>query len=125
MPSLIDVNIIEDSRGKLGVIDNSLPFEIKRFFIYDVKDQRGGHRHKKTLQALICLSGNCKISVQTEMEDLSFILSDKKTCLILEPEDWHTMEDFSDDAVLMVLASTHHQQDDYIFEPWREYVSRS
>jgi dTDP-4-dehydrorhamnose 3,5-epimerase-like enzyme len=36
--------------------------------------------------------------------------------LIIEPEDWHVMRNFSKDAVLIVLASESYDPDDYIFE---------
>ena len=39
-------------------------------------------------------------------------------CLILQPQDWHTMYKFSHDAILMVLASEYFEQKDYIYEPY-------
>ena len=62
MAHIIDLPTFEDERGSLTVIEKLLPFDIKRFYcIYDVTDQRGGHRHKKTIQALISLGGCCEI----------------------------------------------------------------
>ena len=43
------------------------------------------------------------------------MLSKPNQILLLEPEDWHTM-DFSADAVLLVLASEHYDKEDYIHE---------
>jgi hypothetical protein len=41
-------------------------------------------------------------------------------CVLLEPQDWHKMYDFSNDAILMVLASERFDQNDYIFENYDE-----
>ena len=43
-------------------------------------------------------------------------LSDQ--CLIIYPEDYHTMQEFSKDAVLLVLASEHYDSKDYIHEEY-------
>ncbi len=37
-------------------------------------------------------------------------------CLILEPKDWHQMHSFTEDAILMVLASEFYTPEDYIYE---------
>ena len=47
-----------------------------------------------------------------------FELNNPSKCLILKPEDWHTMYDFSEDAILMVFASEYFDKNDYIFEPY-------
>jgi hypothetical protein len=38
----------------------------------------------------------------------------------LETQDWHTMDSFSHDAILMVLASEFFDHSDYIFEPYKQ-----
>ena len=120
MPELIKIKTFKDERGSLGVIGEDLPFSVKRvFYIYDVQAERGGHRHVKSIQALICLSGSCKVYVQNKKEDFTFSLEDNKTCLILDPQDWHTMDDFSSGSVLLVLASEPYTAADYIYEPYK------
>jgi len=80
-------------------------FSIKRiFYIYGVDDSvRGKHRHKKTIQAAICIRGTCKIFNDDNVTQEEFVLDRPEKCLILEPKDWHKMYDFSNDAVLLVL----------------------
>ena len=46
------------------------------------------------------------------------ILDNPNKCLIVEPEDWHTMDNFSKDAVLLVLASEYYDASDYIDKPY-------
>lgn len=120
MAQLIDLTTHTDNRGNLTVIEEVIPFDIKRiFYIYGVDDSvRGGHRHHTTRQAAICLKGECKIHCDDNQTRQEFVLDRPNKCLILEPQDWHTMYDFTPDAILMVLASTIFSPDDYIFEPY-------
>jgi dTDP-4-dehydrorhamnose 3,5-epimerase-like enzyme len=122
MANIIDLKTHTDTRGNLTVVEKVLPFDIKRvFYIYGVDDSiRGNHRHKKTIQAAICLRGTCRIQVQDgpgkPME--SFELSKPSECLLLKPEDYHSMDRFSPDCILMVFASEYYDAADYIFEPY-------
>lgn len=120
MAKIIDLKTFTDSRGNLTVIEKVIPFDVKRiFYIYGVDDsKRGGHRHHKTIQAAICIKGKCTIYNNNGKQENEFLLDQPHKCLILEPEDWHTMYDFSEDAILMVLASEFFEQSDYIFEPY-------
>ena len=127
MAYLINLVNFKDSRGNLTVLDNTealLPFKIKRvFYIYGVDESvRGGHRHKETIQAAICIKGSCVVTNDDGQKFESFTLNDPSQCLILETKDWHQMQDFSPDAILLVFASTYFDESDYIFEP---YPSRS
>jgi len=107
-----------DSRGSLTVIEKNVPFDIKRvYYIYNCsEDSRGGHRHHKTVQALICVKGSCVIDWYNEKEKGVSVLNSPDLMLIVPPEDFHTMKDFSDDAILLVLASEFFDPDDYIDE---------
>ncbi len=120
MAYLTDLKSFTDKRGNLTVIEKTIPFDIKRiFYIYGVdSSSRGGHRHKTTVQAAICIQGSCLINNHDGKRTASFQLDRPDKCLIIEPTDWHTMDQFSTDAILMVLASEHFDQNDYIFEPY-------
>ena len=120
MAQLIDLKTYTDNRGNLTVIEKVIPFDIKRiFYIYGVDHSaRGGHRHRKTIQAAICIQGSCVISNDSGSVKQEFVLDAPHKCLILIPSDWHTMHNFSKDAILMVLASEYFDPTDYIFEPY-------
>ncbi len=120
MARLINLKTFIDKRGHLTVIEKVLPFEIKRiFYIYHVDDSiRGSHRHRQTQQAVICLRGHCTIRSHDGNRHEEFTMDDPAKCLILDPKDWHQMLDFSPDAMLMVLASTHFDPDDYLYTPY-------
>jgi hypothetical protein len=120
MPKLIDLTTFTDKRGNLTVIEKTIPFEIKRvFYIYGVDESvRGGHRHKSTTQAAICIKGSCRIYNNNGREEKYYHLDSPSKCLILHPEDWHTMDQFTEDAILMVFASTYFDKDDYIYSKY-------
>lgn len=117
MAHIIKLPTIADNRGSLTVIEKVLPFSIKRvYYIYDVVSQRGGHGHKKTIQALVAINGGCDVFIDNGKEKKEFTLDSKDKCLIVYPEDWHTMDNFSKDAILLVLSSEFYDKDDYIHE---------
>jgi dTDP-4-dehydrorhamnose 3,5-epimerase-like enzyme len=88
--------------------------------VYYIQDcggtTRGGHRHKRTRQALVCVKGCCTVDWTNGVESGSTRLEDPGRLLLLEPEDWHLMRDFSEDALLLVLASESYDPDDYLYE---------
>jgi hypothetical protein len=120
MAHIINIQTFSDNRGKLTVLDEVVPFPVKRlFYIYGVDDSaRGGHRHRETMQAAICIQGSCTIFNNDGTKKDTFRLDSPDKCLILETQDWHVMSEFSADAILLVLASTHFDPTDYIFEPY-------
>lgn len=122
MAHILDLNTFTDKRGNLTVIEKVLPFEIKRvFYIYGVDESvRGNHRHKKTVQAAVSLQGSCKIYTQKPGSDQveEFILDSPSKCMVLNPEDYHWMQEFTPNCILMVFASEYYDANDYIYEPY-------
>lgn len=121
MAHLLEIKTFKDDRGSLTVLDRELPFKVQRiYYIYDVPhDQiRAGHRHRKNIQALICIRGACNIYVNNGVTQETYLLDSSERCLIMEPEDWHTMYNFTPDAMLLVLASEPYDRDDYIDEEY-------
>ncbi|MDX2197105.1 MAG: FdtA/QdtA family cupin domain-containing protein [Cytophagales bacterium] len=120
MASLINLKTFIDSRGNLTVIEKILPFDIKRiFYIYGVDDSiRGGHRHHRTYQAAICIKGKCIIYNHDGYKEETFELDNPSKCLLILPQDWHKMYNFTPDAILMVLASEYFDPEDYIYQPY-------
>lgn len=118
MAELINLMTYCDARGNLTAIEKVFPFDIKRiFYIYGVDDSvRGGHRHRTTRQAVVCIQGKCTVFNHNGAERTSYLLDRPDKCLLLEPNDWHEMYDFSRDAILMVMASEYFDPADYIYE---------
>jgi len=120
MAKLINLETHSDNRGNLTVIQNQIPFPIKRiFYIYGLDNSvRGGHRHHTTIQAAICLHGSCRIYNNDGNNTEVFVLDHPDKCLLLETYDWHVMYDFSPNAVFIVFASQLYNPIDYIYEPY-------
>ena len=113
---LINFKTHKDSRGYLTVLEKEIPFEIKRvFYIYGVDEsKRGFHKHIKTRQVAICIKGFCDIIFSKNDFEKKFTLNNPGIGLLIEPEDFHWMENFSQDAILLVLASEYYNENDYI-----------
>lgn len=115
-----------DVRGSLVALEaeKTVPFEIKRvYYIFGTQEgvARGFHAHRNLKQVAVCVTGKCRM-----------ILDDGKTCeeawldsptkgLLIGDLVWREMHDFSDDCVLLVLASEHYDEADYIRD-YQEFV---
>jgi WxcM-like, C-terminal len=108
-----------DERGRLSVIQDELPFAVKRVFWIQDSDlqMRGGHRHHVTRQALIAIRGTVSVYMNDGMHEQTIKLDSPSSCVLVEPEDWHTMY-FESGAILLVLASEPYNRDDYIDAPY-------
>lgn len=122
-----------DDRGRLIIqegMSELVPFEIKRtFFIFDTTPGtvRGKHAHHKNRQMLICVAGSCVISC--EMPDgtrSDHLLNWPDKGLLIEGMVWHEMKEFSKDAILLVLASEHYDESDYVrkYEDFKRICGR-
>lgn len=108
-----------DSRGQLIALEEmkDIPFKIKRvYYMYETRKGvvRGKHAHKFLEQILICIHGSCKILLDDGMEKEVVLLDSPHEGLYISNNIWREMFDFSEDAVLMVLASQYYDEDDYI-----------
>ncbi|MCY7349492.1 MAG: FdtA/QdtA family cupin domain-containing protein [Cytophagaceae bacterium] len=105
--------------GNLTVFEKLLPGDVKRaFYIENVPPdaQRANHGHRAAHLALLCLKGQCQVYVKNKLTETTFQLAHPAECLVLEPGDWHTLEDFSSDALLMVLSNRYYDPNDYFVE---------
>ena len=121
MKNITKYNIHKDKWGKLVALEGNgdIPFNIKRvYYIYGVEEgvRRGFHSHRKLQQILICVHGSVKILLKTPDKEEVVTLNKANEGLYIGPNTWREMYDFSDDAVLLVLASEHYKESDYIRE---------
>ncbi|MEZ0484122.1 sugar 3,4-ketoisomerase [Fibrella aquatica] len=120
MAKLFTLDTFSSEAGNLTVYNNTLPSDIRRvFYIHGAGNaERGGHRHHKSWNALICLTGHCHVYVQDGQVEEDYTLASPDDCLVLEPKDWHVMDRFSEDAILLVLSNEPYDRADYIDEPY-------
>lgn len=116
---IIDLQKHSDARGDLVSVEKSkeIPFEIKRiYYMYNTGDnvRRGYHAHKSLQQILICVHGSCRIRLDDAFSTEEVLLDDPSKGLYLSSGIWREMYDFSEDAVLLVMASELYDEDDYI-----------
>ena len=119
MTKLLNFNILGDGRGSLISLEqnSNIPFDIKRvYYIYGTKEnvRRGFHAHRDLEQVLICVSGSCKVLIDDGITKEDILLNSPNKGLLISGLVWREMFDFSDDCVLMVLASELYDESDYI-----------
>lgn len=133
MSNIDKVKMIEfpqrgDDRGHLVVVEGNIdiPFKISRvFYIYgsDSEVVRGQHANRKSEFVLINVAGTSKVCVKDGLgKEVVYCLNRPHTGIYLPTMIWKDMYDFSEDSVLLCLASEHYDQEEYI-RNWNEYVS--
>ncbi len=105
----------------------TLPFAIKRVLIMKgmaSQDVRGGHTHHKTQQILFAVAGGCTVELDNGKEKTSVVLNAFNQGVVLLPYVWHSMKDFAEGTVLLVLADTEYDEKEYIrsYEEFRTCI---
>ena len=123
---ILEFGDLGDERGKLVVVEGAMdiPFEIKRvFYIYgsDKDVVRGQHANRTSEFVLINVSGSSKVRVDNGFEEEIIELNRPRMGLYLPTMVWKDMYDFSEDSVLLVLANTHYDGNEYIRD-YDEYL---
>ena len=123
---IIQFSDFGDERGKLVVVEGGIgiPFEIKRvFYLYESDSTvvRGQHANKYSEFVLINVSGESKVRITDGKEELIVELNRPMIGVYIPKMIWKDMYDFSSDSVLLVLASTHYDGNEYI-RNYDEYV---
>jgi dTDP-4-dehydrorhamnose 3,5-epimerase-like enzyme len=109
-----------DERGNLVIAEGGkdVPFEIKRvFYIYgsDKDIVRGKHANRNSEFVLINVAGTSKVKVMDgDGNEIIYVLNRPKTGIYLPAMVWKEIYDFSEDSVLLCLASTHYDGKEYI-----------
>ena len=115
----IDLPNLGDHRGSLVVAEanRNIPFHIQRlYYIFGAQPDvpRGFHAHKELQQIGFCIQGSCKILMDNSKEKQEVCVSQPNKGLLIPPMVLHEMHDFSEDCILLVLASDYYDESDYI-----------
>lgn len=124
--SVLQFADLGDERGKLVVIEGgqAIPFDIKRvFYIYesDATVVRGQHANVESEFVLINVAGQSKVRITDGTEEFIVELNKPMMGVYIPKMIWKDMYDFSNDSVLLVLASTHYNGAEYIRD-YDEYL---
>lgn len=116
---LNDFQTLGDDRGSLIAIEEgyNTSFDIKRvYYIFDTKKdvERGFHAHINLKQIAVAVKGSCTFVLDNGEKREKIELNNPNQGLYIEGLIWREMKNFSEDCVLMVLASEHYDESDYI-----------
>lgn len=106
--------------GFLYIIESSqVPFEIKR--VYTIIDAdpslpRGYHAHRDTEQAVFCLRGGLRITLDNGLNRSKIVLNQKNKGrgVIQQKMVWIEMDKFLPGTILLVLSSKEYDPAGYI-----------
>lgn len=119
-----------DERGKLVVVEGEqhIPFKIERvFYIYgsDSEVVRGQHANRESEFVLINVGGTSKVRIDNGHSEAIIELNKPMMGLYIPTMVWKDMYDFSKDSILLVLASTHYNGNEYIrdYEEYKKEMS--
>jgi len=118
---IVNFKKLGDDRGSLIAIEEgcNAPFDIKRvYYIFDTKEgvERGFHAHINLKQICIAVKGSCTFVLDNGHKREKIRLTNPNQGLFIEGLIWREMKDFTPDCVLVVLASEHYDESDYIRE---------
>lgn len=116
---IIDLPKILDSRGNLSFLESNIhvPFEIKRiYWIYDVPggEIRGSHAFKKSHEFIIALSGSFDVVLNDGKKEVKHSLNRSYHGLYVPNMLWRRVENFSTNALALIVSSISYDQNDYI-----------
>lgn len=125
---LLNFESLADERGQLISLeqDKNIPFDIKRIYYLfntEVNVARGFHAHIALEQVAICIKGSCRFILDDGKTRESVILNSPNMGLYIGNNQWREMHDFSEDCVLMVIASELYDESDYI-RNYSEFIEK-
>jgi dTDP-4-dehydrorhamnose 3,5-epimerase-like enzyme len=108
-----------DERGSLVALEgnSTVPFDIIRvYYIFGTQPgvARGFHAHENLKQVAVCVTGKCRMVLDNGKERSEVWLDSPTKGLLIDDLIWREMHDFSENCVLLVLASEHYDEGDYI-----------
>ena len=108
-----------DKRGKLVAIETlqDIPFEIKHvYYMFDTlpDESRGFHAHKTLEQLIIAIDGSCSFIIDDGIKREKVKLNRPDVALYIGAGMWREIHDFSYGCKLVVLASEHYDDKEYI-----------
>jgi len=123
---IIELPKIIDSRGNLTFVEGNrhVPFSIKRaYWVYDVPggEKRGGHAYGGLEEFAIALSGSFDFHLRDGTQERVIALNRSYMGLYIPPMIWRHMENFSTNAVCLLLASDIYCEQDYLRD-WAMFV---
>jgi dTDP-4-dehydrorhamnose 3,5-epimerase-like enzyme len=86
------------------------------FYLYDIPtgQARAKHAHKNLKQILFALNGSLEIRVDDGKNSKKYTLNEANIGILVPAGIWCELNNFSKDAVCLVLASEVYMEEDYL-----------
>ena len=115
------LDVIEEFPSQSGSLDilhfRNLPFTPTRMYWLsrvDSEQSRGGHAHKELSQVFIVMSGSLRVRFWDGLETIELFLKSGTAPVYVPPGYWRDLDNFSSDAILLVLADREFNEADYL-----------
>lgn len=130
----VELDYLKDGAdGVLSVAEcgRQVPFDVKRvYYIYHLNEPhavRGRHAHKHNRQVLFCINGSFTLLLDDGTRRQEILLDRPNVGVYMDIMLWHEMYRFSDNCILLVLASDLYDESDYIraYDAFTDCVKRN
>lgn len=116
---ILPLNKIHNRAGNITIVEGNknVSFDIKRiYYLYDIPggEARGGHAHKKLRQLIVAASGSFNVLLDDGINKKVVTLNRPDYGLLVVPEIWRELMEFSSGAICLVLASQVFSEMDYL-----------
>lgn len=124
---MIQLPKICDPRGNLSFVESVgsvLPFRIERaYWLYEVPggDWREGHAFRQQHEFIVALSGSFDVVLNDGNGEQRHHMCRSYYGIYVPPMTWRSLDNFSTNAVVLVLSSTKYDENDYI-EDFSEFI---
>lgn len=115
----VEIQTFPDESATLSVLElpQTIPFSVQRVYYISGANKnavRGKHAHKDLSQVFLATSGSFSLCVHdgASIERVRVVNHGKG--YLVPPGVWRILEDWSEDAVCLVLASHTYDESDYI-----------
>ncbi len=120
----VDLPKMADPGATLTFIEGGrhIPFDIRRvYYLYNIRpgEKRGGHAHKLHEELILPLAGSFDIILDDGYRNARYRMDQPSRGIIFPTMVWHELENFSEGAVCLVLASLFYDEEDY----YRDYAT--
>jgi len=98
-------------------LDERAPFAVRRvYWVHSLRqgETRGFHAHRATEQLIVAAEGAFRIELDDGFGRREFLLDSAVRGLWVQPGLWRTIHPLAPHSLLLVLASSHFDEDDYI-----------
>ena|SRR5437763_6346346 len=129
---LIQLGVTEEPRGWLCAAEafSQVPFEIKRvYWVSGVPPggERSRHAHREQQELLVAAQGAFTVHCDDGLVRSVHRLNSPAVGLLLPEMVWHHLDEFSDGALCLVMASGPYDHGEYVhdYDEFRELTNRS